>query len=353
MTKNRKAPDASCGLNRRTFLTTSLGAAAVTGLGAQAFLTAGPARASGTTPLRVQFDWLMGNGQIGDIVAREKGYFAEEGLDVEFAPGGPNAQTLPPVLTGQSQMAEFSSTAQFLVAAGAGRPVKLFACGYQFSPYAYISLPKSPIRTPQDLVGKTIAVNPNGRFTLDLIMNLNGINKDDVRLITQGADMTPLLVGQADAVTGFMTNTSALAALGPDYITMTSEDAGLVGYANAYFSTQEGFEENKDALTRYIAGAARGWGWAFENRTEAVDIMCDAYPNLDRAVEHNTVDIVMSIAFGPDTKTHGWGWFDKSKLERQVEIFNSGNGFIEGVPVVENVVTHEILEATSDVRPKL
>jgi NitT/TauT family transport system substrate-binding protein len=338
-------------VSRRDLLRISAGAFAALSGGARAFLKIGKADAAGVKPMLVQYDWLIGNGQIGDIVAKEKGFFADEGLDVTLRGGGPNAQTLPPLLAGQAQLGRMTS-AQALVANGAGRPVMFFACGYQYSPYAYISLPRSPIRTPQDLVGKTIAVNPNGRFTLQLILNLHGIDPDSVKVITQSADMTALLVGQADAVTGFLTNTSALAAIGKDRIVMTAESGGVVGYANAYLCTQDAFKTEQDAFAKFVRACAKGWG-AFENRKDAVDIMCDAYPNLDRAVEHATVDTVMEIAFGPETKANGWGWFNREKLQKQIDIFASGKAFAVSTPVLDEVSSQAVLKATADARPRL
>lgn len=339
-------------MNRRDFLRASAATVTASSAMASAFVSFGPARAAGTKAMLVQYDWLLGNGQIGDIVAKAKGYFAEEGLDVTLGGGGPNAQTLPPLLTGQAMMAQMTSS-QTILAHGAGRPVLLFACGYQYTPYAYFSKPASPIRTPQDLVGKTIALNPNGRLTLQIIMNLHNIDPDSVKTITQGADMTALLVGQADAVTGFLTNTTALAVLGEDRVIMTAESAGALGYANAYLTTPEVFAAEQESLAKFIRACGKGWGWAFENRKEAVDIMCDALPNLDRAVEHATVDTVMSIAFGPDTKANGWGWFDNNKLQTQIDTFDKGKAFEVRKPVLSEVSSHAILDATADARPRL
>ncbi|MBX3538986.1 MAG: ABC transporter substrate-binding protein [Chelatococcus sp.] len=169
MKTDYEAPFASSQFDRRSFLK----ATALTVAGG-AVLSFGPARAAGQTPLRIQYDWLIGNGQLGDIVAQQKGFFKDEGLDVTFGPGGPNAQTVPPVLAGQAQLGQLSSTAQFFTAFEAGRPLMLFASGYRYSPYAYISLPGKPIRTPQDFIGKTVAINPNGRYLLDLVMAKNG-----------------------------------------------------------------------------------------------------------------------------------------------------------------------------------
>jgi NitT/TauT family transport system substrate-binding protein len=153
-----KTDTVDAGLNRRTFLKTAAA------FGAASAFVSFEAQAQESTQLRIQYDWLMGNGQVGDIVALNKGYFKDEGLDVTLAPGGPNAQTVPSVLSGQAPVGQFGSTSQLFTAIAAGRPLKLFASGFRYSPYAYISLPKSPIREPKDFVGKTIAINPNGRF---------------------------------------------------------------------------------------------------------------------------------------------------------------------------------------------
>ena len=333
------------GISRRALLASAaLGGASIT-------FAPAAVQAQGKKALRIQYDWLMGNGQIGDIVAQARGYFAEQGLDVTFGPGGPNAQTVPPVLAGQAQLGQFSSTSQALVAYGADRPVKVFACGYQQLPYAYISLPKSPIRTPQDLVGKTVAVNPNGRQLLSMVLAQNKIDPASVRVVTMGADMTPLLAGQVDAVTGFITNTKALSVLGPDRISLSLEAAGVTSYANAYFTSLDTYAAEKDALTRFIAAVGKGWGWANANRRAAVDVMCDAYPSLDRQVEYDTVEIIMGLSFDADTKAHGWGWFDDARIARQIGMLKANNAFQARTPELGMVTTHEILDATARDRP--
>ncbi|QAZ42541.1 ABC transporter substrate-binding protein [Mesorhizobium sp. Pch-S] len=335
------------GISRRTLLKGGVAA----GLGG-AMVSFGPAFADDGVEVRIQFDWLLGNGQLGDIVAQQKGFFKEEGLTVVFGPGGPNAQTVPPVLAGQAVAGQFSSTAQFLTAYEAGRPLLLFASGLRRSPYAYISLPGKPIRTPQDLVGKTIAINPNGRYLLDLIMAKSGLDASSVKVVTMGADMTPLLTGQVDAVTGFLTNTKALSVLGPDIVTLVPSEI-IPNYANSYFTSAETFDSQKQNLTRFIRAVSRGWGWAYENRRAAVDLMCDAYPALDREIEYKTVDTIMALSFDQETREHGWGWHDAAKLATQISLFQQAGRFAGAAPVVEKCVSWQVLDATADVRPKL
>ena len=334
----------SANLRRRHFL----GAA----MAASAFAAIGPVNAQGKTEFRIQYDWLIDNGKIGDIAAAKNGYFDKEGLTVTFSPGGPNAQTVPSVLAGQALGGQMGSN-QVLAAYGEGFPVRMFATTYQNSPLMYVSLPRSPVRAPQDLIGKTVAVTPNGRWILNLMLAVNKIDPAQVKLVTLGTDLTPLILGQVDVAASFLTNTQALAVLGPTRVVMTAESAGIPYYTGTYFTSADDYEKRKDVLARFTRAVARGWGWAYENRKAAVDLMCDAYPNLDRKVEHATVDIIMGMAFNKSTKDHGWGWFDNERMEREIKLFSMAGGFTKRVPDLAGVATQEILNMTSDARPKL
>lgn len=63
-------------------------------------------------------------------MAARKGFFTAEDLDVEFSPGGPNSATVPPVVTKQALLGQFSDSAQ-LLARSAGVPVRTIACGFR------------------------------------------------------------------------------------------------------------------------------------------------------------------------------------------------------------------------------
>lgn len=331
-------------LNRRSFL--ALAAAG----SAMAFI--GKTDAQGTTPFNIQYDWLIDNGKLGDVVAQQKGFFAEEGLDVTFSPGGPNAQTVPPVLAGQAQTGQMGSN-QVLAAYSEGIPLRIFATTYQNPPLVYVSLPRAPVRTPLDFAGKKVAVTPNGRWLLNLMLAVNKVDPATVELVTAGADLSPILLGQADVGVSFATNVGALEALGPDRIILTAADAGIHYYTGSYFTAADDYENRKDLLVRFTKAVSKGWGWAYENRREAVDILCDAYPNLNREAEYNAADTVLGLVFNNDTKTNGWGWVEEAKLQKTIDLFASGEAFKTRVPDLAGVFTREVLDLTADTRPKL
>lgn len=311
-----------------------------------------PRSAAAAARIVVKYDWLISNGQIGDVVALKKGYFEAEGLDVTLSPGGPNSATVPPVIAGQAKFGQFSDSAQLLLARAAGVPVKIMACGFRASPFAFYSLPRAPIRSVQDMVGKRIGVQPTARFVLDAILVKNKIDPSSLVITNIGFDMTPLMTGQVDAVTGWITNTKALAVIGPDRIDLPMKDTGLPSYANVYFATDEALRRDAETLAKALRAIAKGWAWTHDHPEDAANLTVDAYPQLDRDVELKTVPRILALSFDAATKDKGWGTFDPAALQEQIAVYDRIGQFKGGAPRLEDCFTDTILTMTAGERPK-
>jgi NitT/TauT family transport system substrate-binding protein len=208
-----------------------------------------------------------------------------------------------------------------MVAASSGIPVKVIAAGYRSAPFGYFSLPKAPVRKPEDLVGKRLGTQPTARFATDALLKKYNIDPSKLKIINIGFDMTPMLSGDVDVVTGWVTNTKALSVLGPDRIDFLMRDAGITNYGNAYFTSSDAAEKHGEQIAKFLVSVSKGWEWAFKNRAEAVDLMCDAYPNLERPIEHKSIDTVMSLAFDKETAAKGWGTFEPSRIQETLDLF--------------------------------
>jgi NitT/TauT family transport system substrate-binding protein len=334
---------------RRRFLKHSALGLAAAGTGLSLFA---PQRAGAAAKVVIKYDWLMSNGQIGDVVAAKQGFFQAEGLDVEFSPGGPNSATVPPVVTGQALMGQFSDSAQLLLARSSGVPVKILACGFRMAPFAFYSLPKAPIRTVSDMIGKRIGIQPTARFVLDAILEKNQIDPAKLTITNIGFDMTPLTTGQVDAVTGWITNTQALAAIGPERIDLMMKDTGLPSYANVYFATDDALAGSSEDIAKVMRAIAKGWAWTHDHPEEAVKLTVEAYPQLDLTVELQTVPRILQLSFDADTAKNGWGSFDPAAVQEQIAIYDKIGQFKAGAPKLEDCITTKILEMTVGERPK-
>ncbi len=335
--------------NRRNLLKAGAGLGALAM--APTFVTVS-ARAGELSKVDMQLGWLASNGILGEVVALSKGFYDEEGIEMEVTPGGPGVDGVASVAAGRAAVGQLSSSPSLMLARSAGIPVKAFAAGYQKHPFTYFSVQDSPIRTPQDMVGKTIATQPTAVILLRALLAQNGIAEDDVEIVNMGSDMNQLLTGQAQAVTGWLTNTNALKILGDDRVDMMLWDAGLQLYANVFYTTDETLADHSDTLTAYLRGSARGWDFARQNPEEAVDALVTTYPNLDRASELEAVGPVLGFSFNEVTATDGWGAMNRANWEAQIEIYAKLDQFQGDVPTVDDVMTLSILEAASDVRAK-
>lgn len=342
--------DITNGIDRRSFLKSTAATAAFAGVGGMSSLISVTALAADMVKIDMQLGWLISNGLLGEIVALKKGFFEEAGVDFSITPGGPNVDGVASVAAGRSQVGQVSSSPSLMLARSAGVPVKAFAAGYQKHPFTYFSLSDDPIRTPQDMIGKTIATQPTAFILARALLAKNGIAEDQVELINMGSDMSPLLTGQAAAVTGWQTNVSALEVLGDKRVDMMLWDTGIQLYANVYYANDDMLANHADALAKFLDAAARGWGYAKDHPEEAVDILVSEYPNLDKEAEMKAAPMVLGFSFGDITKANGWGQMTKQNWQEQIDIYAQLDQFKGDTPTVDEVMTLEILDMTEATR---
>ncbi|MGO4834790.1 ABC transporter substrate-binding protein, partial [Rhizobiaceae sp. 2RAB30] len=316
-------------MDRRLFMKAGIAGLAAFSPGMQLILGT-EAKAAGKVV--IQYDWLISNGQIGDVMALENGYFKEAGLEVEFSPGGPNAATVPPVVSGAALLGQFSETPQLFSARASGVPIKILACGYRTGPYALTSKPAKPLRTVADLKGMRIGIQPTARFVIDAIAAKNGIDINELTVVNVGFDKAPLVRGDVDAIGGWITNTQALSVVGDDRIDLLTRDLGLSSYADVYFATDTAIEKDAETLAKFIGAVAKGWGWTHANPQEAVKKLVASRPELSLEWEQKTIDLVLKLSFDADTARDGWGTFDPKSIEEQIALFDKIGQYPNGAP---------------------
>lgn len=204
------------------------------GLAATGGLLSVGASAADRVNLNLQLGWLVGGNQYGEVVAKRMGFYEQEGINLTIQPGGPNVDGVAVVASGRYEIGQVSSSPSVMLAVSQGLPIRCFAIGAQRHPYCYFSLAKNPVRKPADLVGKKVGIQPTAMVLLRALLAKNKISEKDVNIIPIGGDMSPLMTGQVDVVTGWLTSTTALKVLGKDRVDMTLWDAGVKLYALPY-----------------------------------------------------------------------------------------------------------------------
>jgi NitT/TauT family transport system substrate-binding protein len=311
------------------------------------------ANAQGKPTVNLQLGWLLSGNQIGEVCAKNMGFYDAEGIELKFQAGGPNIDGVAVVASGRYEIGQVSSSPSLMLATSQDLPIKCFAVGAQQHPYAFFSLKKKPIASAQDMVGKKIGIQATGVILLRALLAKNNIPEKDVQIVTIGADMSPLMTGQVDAVTGWLTNTTALSVIGDQRVDLKLWDSGVRLYALPYYATTKTLQTNKDALVKFVRATGKGWEYAHANREKAVDFLVKEFPNLNKKDEMAAIDVMLSFAFNNNTKANGWGAMDPQVWKEQIDLYAQLGQFSKRVPTVDEVMTLDILNATGNARPRI
>lgn len=158
-----------------------------------------------------QLDWLPGGDKAPVYVGVERGFFAEEGLEVSIAQGRGSNDAISKLATGNGDVGLSDLVA--LLLAKAGQTVSVTAIYSQFSkaPYAFYVLDSSPVKTVADVAGKKIATSAftSANIFLPLLLSKNGVAQDSIQLIKAdpGALNPMLIMGRTDVEISWITDT--------------------------------------------------------------------------------------------------------------------------------------------------
>ena len=141
--------------SRRQFLR-QVGVAA--GFAAVPFVRRGRAQTKRQVAMRL--DWLYQGPNAGFMIAQDKGFYDQVGLNVEIGPGKGSGSTAQLVA---SKATQFGFADGFVVgnSVSKGMSIKMVAGIFRRNPTAVVVLEESDIKTPKDLEGKTVAI-PTG-----------------------------------------------------------------------------------------------------------------------------------------------------------------------------------------------
>jgi NitT/TauT family transport system substrate-binding protein len=171
---------------------------------AMAGLAALPAAAA--DDVSFAFDWIYNGSHAGYFVAREKGYYKDAGLNVTLSRGSGSGDTVKRVGTGAATFGVADTSVVVSARANEEIPVRIVAMAYGKSPLGIIYLKESGIKTPKDLVGKTIGRTASGSSVTmwPAFLAANGIDRASVKETVADANaLLPLLLSRRiDAVLG-------------------------------------------------------------------------------------------------------------------------------------------------------
>lgn len=254
--------------------------AAALGLAASTSFIASAAAAQ-ETDISLRLPWLLNVQAAGYVMALEKGFYEEAGLNVEILPGGPNLNSTALVASGANTFGT-NDVNGIIMGQNQGMDLIMVAACFQRHPGGVITLAEDKINEPADLVGKTLAYNEGGPWTLTKAMlAAAGVSLDDIDLVVSPS--TELLINRnVDAKTGFTVNEPiAVELAGLPTSVMLPSDFGIETYAEVIFTTRAFADANPETVSAFVAATIQGYEYAYANREETVETVLSINNQLD------------------------------------------------------------------------
>jgi NitT/TauT family transport system substrate-binding protein len=241
-----------------------------------------PARAA--QQVSVLLNWAPTVEHIPVFIARELGYFKEEGLAVQIKEGVGGADTAKVVGSGAENIGISAGTV-LPIAREKGIPVIALAVYYQKDPHAVISLKKTNVTKPKDLEGKRVGIKfgATSHYFYNAIVDKYGVDRSKIEEVSIGKDVVQLLVsGRVDVVMGYISDEAVHAErLGGPLNLMLVHDLGLPLYGNLYVTSEQYAREHPKEVEGFVRAAARAWDFTLREPDRALELFVKANPILD------------------------------------------------------------------------
>lgn len=234
--------------------------------------------------LRVILDWFVNPDHAPLIIAYEKGFFAEEGLEVELIePGDPND---PPKLVAAGEMdVGISYQPQLHLHVDRGLPLRSIATLVATPLNSLLVLADGPVREISDLRGRKVGYSLAGfeDVLLATLLERHGLSLEDVETVDIHFAITPaLLSGQVDAVIGAFRNfePSHLALEGSEGRVFFLEEEGVPPYDELIVITHES-RASSEEMQAFARAMERGVLYLVNHPEESWDLFIGYRAELD------------------------------------------------------------------------
>ncbi len=282
------------------------------------------------TDISMRLQWIPQYQFAGYIVAEMKGYYEEAGLNVELLPGSPDFVPLPLVASGSDT---FGSTGAdtILLARQRDIPVVALATWFQTSPVGFMVHSDAGITTPQDFVGKTVAVSygDNVETEYRALLAVAEVERSQIDEVPLQVNMEPFLSRRVDVWPVYITDQPHQARQqGAEVELILARDYGVQLMGDVLFTTEEFIAQHPNTTRAFVHATLRGWHDAIHNLDETIELVAEYNQQLTpdhlRFEGQETIEL---LQYGAGAACPGWNdrtmWAAEQQMLQDIGILES------------------------------
>lgn len=296
----------------------------------------------------IQLPWLHQFQFAGYYIAKQKGYYADAGLDVTILDAASESDAYGAVMKGNAQYGVGRSS--LIVNYTAGAPIVLMAAIFQSSPMMLLTRKDANIRSAKDLKGKRVMLTGDtvAGAEMQAMFRSVGLELSDLRVQPHSYDPMSLARGETDAMVAYFSNEPfILQKAGIETYPIHPKEYGFDYYSDILFTTRDEVTKNPERATAFYDASMRGWLWAFENIEETAELIYRHYNPQHKSLEALIYEgkVLKELAFRPNAS---FGSIDPMRLEMIAQGYRL-MGVVKSVPSFEPLLfKHSLLHLTAE-----
>ena len=296
--------------------------------------------------MTLRLDWKPGGQHTPFYFAKEKGYYAQEGIDLSIIPGSGSSDSVKQLGTRSVDVAIVD--ALVLVQAAEQRvPVKAIAVYYQRTPIVLISAKANPVTSVKQLTGDVKVGAGKGSAVyqgLVAMLAANNLKPEQIKMVDIGFGVQPLLVKQVDALMGFANvQPIELESAGFAAHEMPIAEHGVNAYGLTIASNDDFISKQPARLTGFLRATKKAVQELGGAKQAGVDAVVKSASEISAAREMKALDRTFPLwtAKAGDTASFGaqseQGWQNTITVAQRV-------GLVEKAPAPRSVYNASLLK---------
>jgi NitT/TauT family transport system substrate-binding protein len=307
---------------------------------------AGPAAAADPQKVTLRLGWTI-SGMFSPFYAgKEKGFFKDAGIDLQILEGNGSGNMARTVGQG-NDMFGYGDASSVVLAASKGVPIRVVANINRQSGIVIVSSADKPVKTLQDLKGRTVGFSP-GDMMLALwpaVLATNNLKREDIRvsLVEPAAKMRLLQDGKIDAVGLYIaTQVPALEAAGFKPYSLKFADIGINPIDYGIVTNLDMINKHPQLVSAMVQATIRSFDWAMQNKEEATKITAKLFPQVKESLLMRQLEVDTTLKALPGNKNLPTGVHPTEAWQRTLDLMVQTK-MIDGPAKLENYYTDRFL----------
>lgn len=295
--------------------------------------------------VKLKLKWLHQFQSAGFYAAQIKGYYQQEGINIELIEGSATEPPIDFVINNENSYGVSSS--ELIEFKAKGKPIVLISSIFQHSPYVIISLSDKNIFEPKDLIGKKIMVSQEqGLIQLKSLLSSQKIDLNKITFLEHTWRNEDITNGYADAMSGYSTvEPYQLSKQGFIVNELNPRKFGIDFYGDLFFTSEKEANQNPNRVIAMKHATNKGWEYALSH----IDEMCDYILSLPGVKERgitkeNLVYEALNMQQLIKSDLVEIGHINKLRIENMVRLYEK-IGLIEKNANFDNFIFNEQVRA--------